>query len=112
MNANPKNGNHLPDEVLAEVAKSELTRSNQWLVGAFIAGIPSYALIASLGIQAISDPKIKLFFWLAGFLGLFVIGAGAFLSNHLKRRAIRTLCEIHARKSANKITTDKSVQSC
>lgn len=103
-----KSKNQVPDEVLVEVAKAELARSNQWLVGTLFAGIPSCAMIVGFGFSAANNPKMEFFFWVGSVLAIFVLMSGPYCSHYIKKRAIKTLCEIHSRRSTvQSHSTDK-----
>jgi hypothetical protein len=99
MNAR-KEKKRVPDEVLKEVAKADLARSNQWLVGAFIVSVPVIVMVITFANLALSNPKMEFAFWTGCFMGIFVPLGSISMSIYARTRAIKALCQIHEREVA------------
>ena len=58
-------------------------------------------MIITFANLAMTNPEMKIIFWIGCFLGCFVTAGSLFMSYYTKKRAIKALCQIHERKTAS-----------
>jgi len=82
---------HLHRDVQLELAKVDLARSNQWLVGTFIASIPALGLMFAYTRAYLEVPQFKVTLFLGILVSSFVVIAGPILCFSTRKDAIRRL---------------------
>lgn len=82
---------HLHRDVQLELAKVDLARSNQWLVGTYIASIPTFGLLFALTRAYSEVPQYKVLLLLSMTAAAFVVLTGPLLCLSSRKDAIRRL---------------------
>jgi hypothetical protein len=85
---------HLPRDVQVEIAKVDLARSNQWLVGTYIASIPALGLMFAFTRAYLELPQFKLVLLTGMVMSVFVVVTGPFACFSTRRDAIERLAEL------------------
>jgi len=85
---------HLHRDVQLELAKVDLARSNQWLVGTFIASIPALGLMFAFTRAYLELPQFQVVLLVGGLACAFVVLTGPILCFSSRQDAIRRLSNL------------------
>ncbi|MBT2766229.1 hypothetical protein J7J08_01090 [Stenotrophomonas sp. ISL-67] len=92
---------HLNRDVQLELAKVDLARGNQWLVGTFIASIPALGLMFAFTKAYLELPQFKVVLIVGIFASAFVVLTGPILCFSTRKDAIRRLSDLCTAQTAD-----------